>query len=110
MKEHAIRVGVRGLLEKPCDIPSIVRVVRGLLGRPVKPADARPILLSRPEIVGRADAGLPPAASLPEPVRRVGVLTAPPEAPAFRWTGKASFWAAAAALALTGAVAFFGAL
>ena len=111
MKEHAIRVGVRGLLEKPCDIPSIVRVVRGLLGGPVKPAEARPILLSRPEIVGRADAGLPQeAASLPEPVRRVGVLTAPPEAPASRWQGKATFWAAAAVLALTGAVAFFGAL
>ena len=112
MREHAIRAGARGLLEKPCDIPSIIRVVRGLLGRPVKPAEARPILVSRPEIVGRADEALPESA--PEPVRRVAVLAAPPEAPEprreSRWKIKASVWAAAVALTLAGALGFFEAL
>ncbi|HEX7898039.1 MAG TPA: response regulator [Planctomycetota bacterium] len=102
VKERAIQVGARGLLEKPCDIPSIVRVVRGLLSAPAAPEETRPILVSRPEIVGRAEAAVPE--SLPEPVRRVGILAALPEAPAPRWRIKATVWAAALMLALAGVV------
>lgn len=105
LRERSIRAGVRGLLEKPCDIPSIVRVVGGLLGRSEDAApEERPILLSRPEIVGRADGRDPAADSLPEPVRRVGILVGPPaEAPARGL--QVLVWAAALATALAGALA-----
>lgn len=110
IKERAIRAGVRGLLEKPCDIPSIVRVVRELLD--VKPAPAPlPILLPRPEIVGRADGQAPSADSAPPPVRRVGVLADPPaEVPvaARLWGARIGLWAAAVGAAL--AVGLLGAL
>jgi DNA-binding response OmpR family regulator len=110
LKERAIRAGVRGLIEKPCDIPSIVRVVRGLVESKPEAAPL-PILLPRPEIVGRADGQAPSADSAPPPVRRVGVLAAPPQAAPSEtrpWSLRIGLWAAAVGAAL--ALGLLGAL
>lgn len=105
LRERAIRAGVRGLLEKPCDIPSIVRVVRGLFEGVPRTETSRPILLPRLEIVGRAD-GPPRAESAPPPLRRVGILAAPPAGTEGRRGSRAFWWAAGAAALLAGAVAW----
>jgi CheY-like chemotaxis protein len=74
LQERAIRAGARGLIGKPCDVPSIVRVVRGLLAPPELRAP-KPILCPAPEIVGRADGDVP--STPPPPARKAGRPEAP---------------------------------